>query len=217
MWLNIFIKGLIVGLVASLPSVGPVGVLSIQRTISRSHKSGFFTGLGSVVADTLFATVAFFSLTVVISFVEDHMGLVQVIGGIFVAAMGAYIFFSNAALQIRRNRSGRSNPWQDLLSGFLLTIGNIAIVLTFIMLFAAFGLKMDMGRMSWMPTLLGVFAGGALWWFALTFAISLVRKKFRPRHMLWLNRIAGVLIMVLGLAAIIRGILSSPYINGLIH
>ena len=40
------IKGLIVGLFASVP-LGPIGVLCIQRTLSKGRNSGFITGLGS--------------------------------------------------------------------------------------------------------------------------------------------------------------------------
>ena len=72
MGFEVFLKGIVIGLLASIP-LGPIGVMCIQRTLSKSQRSGFVSGLGAASADTLFATVALFSLTVVLSFIEDNM------------------------------------------------------------------------------------------------------------------------------------------------
>ena len=58
------IKGLIVGLFASVP-LGPIGVLCIQRTLSKGRNSGFITGLGAALSDTIFAAVALLSISYV--------------------------------------------------------------------------------------------------------------------------------------------------------
>ena len=49
----------------------------------------------------------------------------------------------------------------------------------------------------------GFLLGATLWWLALTSVINLFRKGFRPRHMLTINRIAGVVICALGLITLI--------------
>jgi threonine/homoserine/homoserine lactone efflux protein len=55
--------------------------------------------------------------------------------------------------------------------------------------------------------ILGFFSGAVFWWFVLTSSVSVFRSRFRPRHLLWINRIAGGLITSLGLAGIISGFL----------
>lgn len=47
--------------------------------------------------------------------------------------------------------------------------------------------------------ILGFLLGAMVWWLALTAIINLFRKGFRPRHMLTINHIAGVVIGVLGI------------------
>jgi hypothetical protein len=47
--------------------------------------------------------------------------------------------------------------------------------------------------------ILGFLLGAMLWWLALTSIINLFRKGFRPRHMLTINHIAGVVIGILGI------------------
>ena len=213
MEIALILRGLLIGILASIP-LGPVGVLCVQRTLSRNHRSGFMSGLGAATADTFFACIAFFSLSVVLAFIQDNMMILKVIGGMCIMIVGVIIFMSNPVVQIRRNRAGKSNLWQDYISVFFITLANPAFILIFIALFAAFGLsESSLGIARGLLMIGGVFCGAALWWFSLTFAVSLLRKKFRPRHLLWLNRISGSVIVVLGAAAVLTMFLNTP-ING---
>ncbi|MBP3356436.1 MAG: LysE family transporter [Rikenellaceae bacterium] len=201
-WIVMLLRGIVVGLLVSIP-LGPVGVLCIQRTLSKNRRSGFASGLGAATADTLFATVAFFFLSMVVSFIESNMVLVKVVGGICVVIVGVHIFMANPAVQIRRNRAGRSNLWQDYISVLLITLANPALVLVFVALFAAFGIDSTAGLPKGLFMIAGVFGGACSWWFLLTMVVNLVRRKFRPRHLLWINRVSGAVIVILGAAAIL--------------
>ncbi len=213
MGLVYLIKGIIIGLVGSIP-LGPIGVMCIQRTLCCGRRSGFVSGLGAALADTVYATVAFFSLSVVMSFVEDNLIIVKVIGGISVVIAGVVIFMKNPVVQIRRSRAGKNNLWTDFISTFLLTLSNPALILIFVALFAALGVTTDgLGQMDGPVMVLGVFSGAALWWFSLTFTIGLLRHKIRPRHLLWINRSSGALIVGLGAAAILSIFVQYPVIQ----
>ena len=210
MLVSVIIRGIIIGLVASIP-LGPVGVLCIQRTLSKNHNSGFVSGMGAAVADTFYACIAFFSLSVVLSFIQNNMMLIKAIGGLCVIVVGVTIFFSNPVVQIRRNRAGKSNLWQDFLSVFLITIANPAFILIFIALFATFGLSNDaVGLFRGSFMIAGVFIGACTWWFTLSFVVGLFRKKFRPRHLLWINRISGMLVITLGTIALFSMFFNTP-------
>ena len=65
---EIFIKGILIGLLVSVP-LGPIGVLCIQRTLNKGRMSGFVSGLGAAVADTIFAVIAGFGLTMPSSYI----------------------------------------------------------------------------------------------------------------------------------------------------
>ncbi len=215
MWLSIFARGILIGLMASIP-LGPIGVLCIQRTLSRNHKAGFVSGLGAASADTIFSAIAFFSLAVVMSFIENNITLIKVIGGLCVMIVGVNIFLSNPAVQIRRNRAGKTNLWQDYISVFFITLANPAFILIFVALFAAFGVSIHtIGMFKGALMIGGVFIGAATWWFLLTFMVSLLRRKFRPRHLLWINRISGTVIVLLGAAAVLLMFVNTP-VNGIL-
>ena len=166
------LKGIVIGLVASIP-LGPIGVMCIQRTLSKSHRSGFISGLGAATADSLFATVALFSLTVVMSFIENYIAIIKALGGISVIIVGMAIFLKNPAVQIRRNRAGKGSLWSDYLSLFFITLANPAFILIFVALFAAWGISYDgIGFTDGMIMILGVLGGASLWWFTLTFCCA---------------------------------------------
>ena len=64
MWLMTFIGGVMVGCMASMPP-GPTAILCLQRNLSKGLRSGIITGLGIATSDTLYASIAFFSLSFV--------------------------------------------------------------------------------------------------------------------------------------------------------
>lgn len=205
MWitLTLLIKGMIVGLLASAP-LGPVGVMSIQRTLSKSRRSGFISGVGAAVADTAWAMVALFSLTFTVSFVENNLMFIKAIGGITIVVVGMTIFMKNPVIQIRNNRSGKgSSLWSDFISILAITVANPAYLLVFVALFAAFGVNADGRFLSSFVMIVGVFIGAVVWWLFLTYMVGRVKHRFRPRHMLWLNRLSGAIIVALGALSIL--------------
>jgi len=213
MLINIILNGIVVGLLASVP-LGPAGILCIQRTLSKGHKAGFISGLGAASSDTLFASIAFFSLSLVVGFIEAHLNVIKAAGGICISVIGIIIYTKNPVIQMRRNRTGQSNLWRDYLSAWLVAFANPAILLIFIALFAAVNLSAAAASpINALVMLAGVFAGGALWWFTLTFVVNLFRKNFRPKHLLWLNRIAGAVILTLGLLIILLLFFNIPVIE----
>ena len=100
-------RGICVGVAASI-TVGPVAVLCIQRTLSKSRRSGIVSGIGVACADTFMAMAALFFYSMLQTQIEQYNTLLRVIGGIFVVIVGVFIFAQNPVPQIRRNRAGIS-------------------------------------------------------------------------------------------------------------
>lgn len=197
--LSYFIDGFIVGLIASVP-LGPIGVLCIQRTLSKGRLSGFISGLGAATSDAIYAIIACFSLSYVVSFIEKQMLWLQIFGVVLLTFLGLKIFFSNPAIQLRRQKSSSKNFHQDFISIFFITISNPLYVFLFIGIFAGLRFVQPQNNIfGQMFLILGVFAGAASWWFALTSIINLFRTKINLRRLWWINKIAGAAIVLVGL------------------
>ena len=207
-FIDILARGFCVGLAASI-TVGPVAVLCIQRTISKSGRSGYASGAGVACADTLMAIIALFFYSMLKGQIEQYSALLRVGGGIFVIIVGVYIFFQNPVPQIRRNRVGRSSMVQDFVSIFSFTLANFVVVIPYLLAFFAMfmriGLDEQEGVSVWngILTITGFFVGALTWWVALTSVINLFRRRFRPRHLVILNRVAGIIIAILGVYTIL--------------
>lgn len=78
--LLIFFRGLIVGLIFGTP-VGAIGMLAIQRTLRDGMKAGLFVGLGSSIADSVYAAVGAFGITIVADFLETYQSYINIVGG----------------------------------------------------------------------------------------------------------------------------------------
>jgi len=203
------LQGFGVGVAASI-TVGPVAVLCIQRTLSKNRRSGYASGLGIACADTLMAILAYFFYSMLQNHIETYNQMLRVIGGIFVVIVGAYIFLQNPVPQIRRNRAGKTSLWQDFASIFGLTLANFFMAVPYILaFFAMFKVSSsdhagDMaGIIQGIFTIIGFFCGSVAWWFLLVIVLSLFRRRFRPRHMLTINHVAGIIISVLGIYTIL--------------
>ena len=131
MALTFLFKGMLMGLLGSIP-LGPIGVLCIQRTLSKKFRSGFFSGLGAATADSLFAVVAIFFLSLVMSFIESRKELLTVVGGVIIMGIGIMISLKKPSLYVRRNRARSKNIFRDYISTFLLTLTNPAYILVFV-------------------------------------------------------------------------------------
>lgn len=49
----------------------------------------------------------------------------------------------------------------------------------------------------------GVFSGSLLWWSVLSHAVNRLRTRFDENSLVWINRLSGTVIMVLGVVGLL--------------
>ncbi len=87
MSMELFRQGLLFGLAIAAP-VGPIGVLTIRRTLVGGMLFGLLSGLGAATADAVYGSVAALGLTAVSAFLIQHQPTLQLIGGLFLLYLG---------------------------------------------------------------------------------------------------------------------------------
>ena len=198
--MSVFLRGLIIGFSIAAP-VGPIGVICIRRTLAEGRLTGFLSGMGAASADMFYGVVAAFGLTVVQELLIGQSTWLQVVGGVFLLYLGLKTFFSKPSKKAAESRSG--GLFDAYLTTFFLTITNPLTILLFIAIFAGLRLgEIDGNYLSASFMVLGVFLGSATWWLTLSTGVSLLREKFTPALLTWVNRLAGVIIFVFGLLAL---------------
>jgi len=199
----LFLKGIFIGLSASIP-LGPVGLICIQKTLNSRRSNGIASGIGAALADTFFAVVAAFGISAVHNFIETQQLYLRLAGGLILLLLGLKFFLTNPAIQIRKQRNKNNNLWADFVSVFLLTLSNPLTVFVFGAVFAGFGIILK--ENTWYNIIMlisGVFCGAVLWWITLVNIINIFRNKFRLRRLWWMNKIMGVIIITFGVFALI--------------
>src|SRR5947209_4468256 len=93
MGVDFFWKGLILGVSVAAP-VGPIGILCIRKTLQYGRLSGFFSGLGAAVADTIYGVIAAFGLTLLSNFLLGAQFWLKLIGGAFLVFLGIKTFLT---------------------------------------------------------------------------------------------------------------------------
>ena len=201
------LKGFIVGLGASIP-LGPLGVLCVQKTLSKGRNSGFITGLGASFSDTLYAAISLLGLAFIENLIDKNRDIVMIIGGAIIIYIGIRIFFTNPIKQIRQKNTNKKHV-QDFIEAFLMTVTNPGAIFLILGLLAAVGININDNAMrpSVAIILLGVFLGTVTWWFTLSTGINVFRKKFRIRQLVMINRVSGAIMGVLGVIAMFDGII----------
>ncbi len=198
--INYFLKGLFIGLSIAAP-VGPIGLLTIKRTLAEGRISGFVTGMGAACADAAYGAVAGFGLLAISSFLIAQTFFIHLIGGLFLLYLGVKSFLSKPATQeARMYDKGLLNHF---FSTFLLTLTNPSTILSFVTIFAALGLASNTANYtSSIAIVLGVFIGSALWWFVLSYVVSILRHNITPNRLVWVNRFSGLVLASFGLFAL---------------
>jgi threonine/homoserine/homoserine lactone efflux protein len=201
--IEILLKGVILGLAVSMPP-GPVGIILINRTIKRGVMSGFFSGLGLALADTLLAVVAGIGFTFIVSFIKEERFILSIVAGIAVSAVGLKVFLSNPVKEFRNTTRANKSLWRDFYSVFIMSITNPYTIFIFVAFFSGVHVSKNV-KPEMVPFLLipGVFLGAIGWWLFLSYFISRLKKKIRLRSIVRINKIAGLVIMAIGILIIL--------------
>ncbi|HKX09016.1 MAG TPA: LysE family transporter [Stellaceae bacterium] len=196
------LKGLAVGFSIAAP-VGPIGLLCIRRTLTGGWGFGFATGMGAATADMVYGLVAAAGLTAVTEALVGARQPLQFAGGASLILLGLMSLRAEAPKEpAGADSTGQATAYATT---FLLTLANPATILSFAAVMAGSG-AMSASRKT-VVLVAGVFIGSALWWLALSTAVSLIRHRLAPSVLVWINRASGAAIMAFGILALTAAML----------
>lgn len=205
--LEIIIKGIIIGLFISIP-LGPIGMLTIQRTLNRGRKYGIATGLGATTSDLIYTTITLYFLSFVLDTIEHQRSIIQLVGSLILIIFGAFIYKSNPSTQPKPNEPIKYSLFGDYISSFGLTFSNPLVLFVLIALFARFEFINNQTTLYLtISGILSILAGALLWWSTLTFLVSKFRNKLNMRGLKTINMITGFVIILIGCVGVMLSFL----------
>lgn len=193
----LFLKGFIIGILASAP-IGPAGLICIRRTLQKGRWAGLFSGIGIMTADVIFGIIAGLGLESIRELVTSYENIITIILALILLIVGIKIWRENPIKKMREPKKvTKSRYWNYAASMFALTINPINILPLFF-LCALFQASMNLSNLSTYLLIPGIAIGAFLWWGMISILFSHFRKKFRLRHLFWINRISGMVIAFIG-------------------
>jgi threonine/homoserine/homoserine lactone efflux protein len=192
-----FLKGFLIGVSIAAP-VGPIGLLTIRRTLAFGRSAGFMSGLGAATADAVFGSIAAFGITAISSILIGAKVYLGVIGGVFLIYLGWQTFQSKPTEHAAASRASSLGVIYFSTLGLVLT--NPISILYFTAIISSVGAANNLFSASMM--VFGVFMGSVLWWFFLSFVASLLKSRINTTNLQLVNYISGAIIAVFGVWAV---------------
>lgn len=190
--ITVFLQAAVIGVLIAAP-VGPIGLLTMQRTLERGLAAGLATGPGAAAADAVYGAVGAFSVRWLIDGLTQAKTPLALGGGALLLVLAWRTWHAPQAHTAALATPAMRGAFWGLAAGtFMLTLANPATIVSFIAVFGSLG----GGRPSlpsplWMVA--GVLVGSAAWWLLLTGTIAYQRQRFTPAC-LRINRASALLL-----------------------
>lgn len=192
---NYLLKGIFIGIMFGVP-VGVVGIITIQRTLTRGFWAGVVSGLGSSFADVVYAGISIFGITIISDFLLEYQEIICIIGCVFIISIG--IQTMKKTNHLSEQPKLRISSTFSFLSSFMITLTNPATILSFMIIFSTFGVSGDTQFLNKILLVMGILVGTGLWWILLSGTVKWSQKLLSDSFYNKLNQWFGLAIIILG-------------------
>ncbi|RQH32370.1 hypothetical protein D5R40_22425 [Okeania hirsuta] len=197
---KLLLSGIFIGFFIALP-FGGNAVLCTKNTLSYGGKSGLATGLGAATAHTTYSFIGFSGLVAVKSLLSNYLGILEIIGGLFLCYFGVSSIRKDI-FDINTDNMQKSGLIKTYLGStlFALTNPKSIIVASILITESEIFNMIDYNEVFLLTVILSsIFMGSTLWWLILVTFLSFLKKVLNQIYLVVLNRIAGALVIFFGL------------------
>ena len=196
-------EALLIGIIAAVP-VGPVLLMIIQKTLTLGRREGVSAGVGSAMADTVYAAVGLLTLSLIEGFINQHQALIMFVGAAILGFIGVRILVKKIDFEQKPSTAGLSLVSHGLQT-FTSAMSNPAALAFMLGLIAMFGIGPETTGAPIWALLLAVCAGETLYWIFVVFVLARF-VKLKPKILQLVSRIAGAGICVFAIVLLVRGV-----------
>ncbi len=193
--MSYLLQGFLIGVLFGVPG-GAIGALTVQRTFYYGRRAGLLTGLGSSCADSFYACVGIFGITLISDFIARHETVIHIAGGSLILFIGVRLLLRKQEAEPEIKNAAESAGM--CLSSFLIGMTNPATIFIFLLAFSYFGFSAGATAAQRLMMVCGVFFGTYVWWGVIALVVPMVRKKAVKFKISYMNRVFGTLLCLLG-------------------
>lgn len=199
--LTAWIAGVISGFVVCIP-VGPINITIINEGARRGFKWAFLIGLGSMVMDLIYCSVAFagFSSLFASRNIRAAMELCSFLLMVWLGMKYLLARSLPSTTPTVERVEHRLHPHTAFWIGFVRVLGNPVVLLFWITVSASFLSHewIDDRLITKVICVLGTFCGGVAWFLLLSYLVARGHGKFSTTTLVRMSRISGAILLVAG-------------------
>ena len=204
------LTGFLSGLLLSI-GVGPVNLTIMSEGARRGFKWAALIGLGATAMEVLYCAMAFTGFASFFSrgYIKAAMELFSFVFMLYLAvkflsakSVTATTKISAVTSRIEATLEERLHPRSAFMTGFARVMGNPGVLLWWIILAANFISRewVEPNGQGKIACIAGVAVGVGLWFFGLSWAVSLGHRKFGEETLLRMEHWSGGVLLALALA-----------------
>jgi len=191
------------GLLLSIP-VGPVNLTIMNEGAQRGFRQAAVISSGALLMEVIYCSLAFTGFASFFTAGKIHAAM-EVFTFLFMLGLGIkyLVVKSIQPLSARGSRiEEKLHPTSAFMTGFVRVLANFGVFLFWIFLAVQF-ISHGWVEPTWASKgvcVLGVLVGTGLWFYGLSYAVSLGHRKFSDRTLLRMERGSGIGLLLLAVA-----------------
>lgn len=198
--------GFLFGFIGSMPVAGPVAVIVFGRGIEDRGRSGLYIAIGSAVAESVYAYLAFWGFS---AFLTKYKWIELVSTGaaaLILSGLGLRFMFKKPSEPPPDGAPRHVGKKRNFTLGFLLTALNPTLIATWTAaVTTVYSLQIvDFDESGALPFSIGASTGIVSWFALLLYLLKRFRARVSPGVLNRVVRVMGCFLVVLGIGIAVR-------------
>ncbi len=198
------VLGFVAAFVTSIPVAGPIAVLVLQATLEGNRRKSVAIALGSAIAETIYAGLAFAGVTTMLTRVPLFLPVVRAIGAVILVIIGVHFIRKNASpanAEAKKEEPAERGWWMGATISALNPTLFVSWTVIVAFLEGTGWLRHDGGTvLAILGFSLGVGAGIVAWYAVLIAGVLRFRKLLAKRSIDRGVHVLGYVLVVIGIA-----------------
>lgn len=196
--MSLFYEGIKIGLIVALP-VGPITLICVRQSLNGNFIASMAVAIATGTANLIYTLLGALSLSTITHFLDLFEKPVEFFGSLMIFAIGAHTLLRKEPTKSPRKKTNNSIA-KIYFSILLLSLASPMTITLFATGFS--GLEIEQtsggyGYIGWLTS--GVLIASIGWLILLSSTILFCRKWLSLQSIIWINSIAGILIILYAL------------------
>lgn len=199
-------KGVLLGLTMAI-LIGPALFSLLQTSLNTGVKSGMYLAFGIILSDIVVVCLAFLGILQLFD-TKNNFLIAGVVGGIILIIFGVFTYYKKVHIDSDANRiqTTMSSPITYVGKGFLLNFMNPFVWFFWISAMLSVSGAYPDSKLSVIYFFIGTLSTVFVTDVVKVVIASKIKNKLNTKWMIYINRIAGVILAIFGVVLIAKAI-----------